>query len=99
MFVGKGKGEFKNLKELVWTTIFFKNSHKYLVVRRTTRSQFLVVLTQILVVEDTRTREFCYPGCDVYVARVCMCVCVCVSGSTAGRRAAEMISGCGSPAV
>ena len=32
------------------------------VVRRTTRSQFLVVLTHFLVVEDTRTREFCYPA-------------------------------------
>ena len=57
MFVGKGKGENKNLKEFVWTTIF---SQKYLVVRRTTRSQLLVVLTQFSVVEDTRTREFCY---------------------------------------
>ena len=35
---------------------------KNLVVRRTTTSQFLVVLTHFLVVEDTRTREFCYPG-------------------------------------
>ena len=33
-----------------------------LVVRRTTKSQYLVVLTHFLVVEDTRTREFCYPG-------------------------------------
>ena len=36
-------------------------SKKYLVLRRTTISQFLVVLTQFLVVEDKRTREFCYP--------------------------------------
>ena len=27
---------------------------------RTTRSQFLVVLTYILVVQDARTVEFCY---------------------------------------
>ena len=32
-----------------------------LVVRRTTTFDILVVLTQFLVVEDTRTREFCYP--------------------------------------
>ena len=61
MFVGKGNGENKNLKEFVWTTIFKIFSQKYLVVRRTTRSQFLVVLTQFLVVEDKRTRKFCYP--------------------------------------
>ena len=61
MLVGKRKGENKNLKEFIWTTIFQKKSKKYLVVRRTTRSQFLVVLTQFLVVEDTRTRKFCYP--------------------------------------
>ena len=40
---------------------FQNNFPKYLVVRRTTRSQCLVVLTHFLVVEDTRTREFCYP--------------------------------------
>ena len=34
--------------------------HKNLVDRRTTRPQFLVVLTNFLVVEDTRTLEFCY---------------------------------------
>ena len=61
MLVGKRKGENTNLKECVWTTIFQKNSKNYLVVRRTTISQFLVVLTQFLVVEDTMTREFCYP--------------------------------------
>ena len=61
MFVGKGKGKNKNLKEFVWTGIFKIFSPKYLVVRRATRSQFLVVLTHLLVVEDTRTREFCYP--------------------------------------
>ena len=33
-----------------------------LVVRRTTRPQFLVVLTYFLVAEDERTLEFCYPG-------------------------------------
>ena len=27
---------------------------------------FLVVFTQFLVVEDTRTREFCYPACLVH---------------------------------
>ena len=32
---------------------------KKLVVRRTTRSQFLVVLTYVLVAEDARTLEFC----------------------------------------
>ena len=63
-FVGKGKGENKNLKEFVWTTNFKIFSQNYLVVRRTTRSQFLVVLTQSLGVEDTRTREFCYPARD-----------------------------------
>ena len=31
-----------------------------LVVRRTTRSEFLVVLIHFMVVEDTRTREFCF---------------------------------------
>ena len=36
-------------------------SHKNLVVRRTTRFQVLVVLTNFLVVEDMRTLEFCYP--------------------------------------
>ena len=51
----------KTSKEFVWTTIFKILSQKYLVVRRTTRPQFLVVLTQFLVVEDTRTRKFCYP--------------------------------------
>ena len=61
MFVGKGKGEDKILKEFPWTIIFKIFSHKYLVVRRTTRSQFLVVLTHFLVVKDTRTHTFCYP--------------------------------------
>ena len=61
MFVGKVKGENKILKEFVWTIIFNTISQKYLVVRRTSRCQFLVVLTHFLVVEDTRTREFCYP--------------------------------------
>ena len=63
MFVGKGKGENKILKELLWTIIFKILFHKYLVVRRTTRSQFLVVLTHFFVLEDTRTRECCYPEC------------------------------------
>ena len=36
-------------------------SQKNLVVRRTTRPQFLVVLTFFLVAEDVRTLEFCYP--------------------------------------
>ena len=62
MFVEKGKGENKILEELVWTIIFKIFSPKYLLVRRTTRSQFLVVLTHFLVVVDMRTREFCYPG-------------------------------------
>ena len=48
----------KNLYEQLFSK---RKSKKYLVVRRTTRSQFLVVLTQFLVVEDTRTRKFCYP--------------------------------------
>ena len=56
MFVGKGKGENRILKEFVWRIIFKIFFPKYLVVRRTTRSQFLVVLTHFLVVEDTRTR-------------------------------------------
>ena len=38
-------------------------SQKNLVVRRTTRPQFLVVITYLLVTEDTRTLEFCYPAC------------------------------------
>ena len=38
-------------------------SQKNLVFRRTTRSQFLVVLTYFLVAEDARTLEFCYPEC------------------------------------
>ena len=62
MFFGKGKGENRILKEFVWRIIFKIFSPKYLVVRRTTRSQSLVVLTHFLVVEDTRTREFCYPA-------------------------------------
>ena len=42
----------------------FQNSflQKYLGVRRTTKSELLVVLIQFLVVEDTRTREFCCPA-------------------------------------
>ena len=32
-----------------------------MVIRRTTRPQFLVVLTYFLVAEDARTLEFCYP--------------------------------------
>ena len=35
---------------------------KSLVVRRTIRPQFLVVLTYFVVAEDTRTLEFCYPA-------------------------------------
>ena len=62
MFVGKGKGENKILKEFVWTIIFKIFFPRYLVVRRTTRSEFLVVLIHFMVVEDTRTREFCYPA-------------------------------------
>ena len=67
MFVGKGKGENRILKEFVWRIIFKIFFPKYLVVRRTTRSQFLVVLTHFVVVEDTRTREFCYPAIDMNV--------------------------------
>ena len=37
-------------------------SPKNLVVRRTTRPQFLVVLTYFLVAEDARMFEFCYPA-------------------------------------
>ena len=36
-------------------------SQKKLVVRRTTRPQFLVVLTCFLVAENVRTLGFCYP--------------------------------------
>ena len=61
MFVGKGKGENKILKEFIWTIIFKIFSPKFFVVRRTTRSQFLVVLTPFLVVEDTRTRTILLP--------------------------------------
>ena len=60
MFVGQGMGENTNLKEFAWRTIFKIFSPKYQIVRRTNRSQYLVVLTQFLVVEDTRTRKFCY---------------------------------------
>ena len=62
MFVGKGKCENRILNEFVWRIIFKIFFPKYLVVRRTTRSQFVVVLTNLLVVEDTRTRKFCYPA-------------------------------------
>ena len=41
----------------VWSILLQKN----LVVRRTTRPQFLVDLTYFLVVKDARTLEFCYP--------------------------------------
>ena len=43
---------------------YFQNIflQKYLGVRRTTKSELLVVLIQFLVVEDTRTREFCCPA-------------------------------------
>ena len=58
LFVGKEKDENK---EFVWKTIFKMFFPKYPVVRRTTRSQFLVILTSFLVVEDTRTCKFCYP--------------------------------------
>ena len=58
IFLGKGKGENKILKEFVWTSILKIFFQKYLVVRRTTRSQFLVVLTHFLVVEDTHTLMF-----------------------------------------
>ena len=46
---------------------YFQNIflQKYLGVRRTTKSELLVVLIQFLVVEDTRTREFCCPGIHV----------------------------------
>ena len=50
--------------------IFF--APKYLVVRRTTRSQIVVVLTHFLVVEDTRTRKFCYP---VYMRELVISLC------------------------
>ena len=80
MFVGKGKGENSILKEFVWRIIFKIFFPKYLVVRRTTRSQFLVVLTQFLVVEDTRTRKFCYPV-TVLASRdsTCRVACLCLS--------------------
>ena len=57
MFVAKGKGENRNLKKCVWTTIFKMFSQNNLVVRRTTRSHFLVVLTHFFGRhghEDTR---------------------------------------------
>ena len=57
----KERVRIKTSKNLYGKTIFQQISKKYLVVRRTTRSQYLVVLTQFLVVEDTRTREFYYP--------------------------------------
>ena len=41
--------------------MIFSDPPKNLVVRRTTTSHFLVVLTHFLVVEDKRTRKFCYP--------------------------------------
>ena len=60
MFVGKGKGENRILKEFVWRIIFKIFSPKYLVVRMTTRSQFLVVLNHFWVVEDTRILLPCW---------------------------------------
>ena len=54
MFVGKGKGENKIHKEFVWKIVFKIFFPRYLVVRRTTRSEFLVVLIHFMVVEDTR---------------------------------------------
>ena len=51
--------EIAKNEEIVKT--IFSDPPKNLVVRRTTTSHFLVVITHFLVVEDTRTREFCYP--------------------------------------
>ena len=55
VFVDKGK--------ICWDEYLWVNSFppKKMVVRRTTSPQFLVVLTYLLVVEDARTLEFCYP--------------------------------------
>ena len=54
VFVGKRK--------ICWDENFGVNSFtKILLVRRTTRPHFLVVLISFLVAEDTRTLEFCYP--------------------------------------
>ena len=48
---------------ICWDEHFWVNSFTtHLVVRRTTRPQFLVVLTYFLVAEDARTLEFCYPA-------------------------------------
>ena len=59
VFVGKRKTTLKICcDEHFWVNSFTKN----LVVRRTTRPQFLVVLTYVLVTKDARTFEFCYPG-------------------------------------
>ena len=44
--------------ESIWVNSFTKN----LVVSRTTRPQYLVVLTYFWVAEDARTLKFCYPG-------------------------------------
>ena len=52
--------------------IGFILSQKNLVVRRTTRPQFLVVLTYFFIAKDVRTLEFCYPGsylCSIYAHR------------------------------
>ena len=57
----KERVRIKTSKTSVWTTFFKIFSQNYLVVRRATRSELLVVLTHFLVVVDTRTREFCYP--------------------------------------
>ena len=50
----KERVRIKTSKNLYGQLFSKKISNKYLVVRRTTISQFLVVLTQFLVVEDTR---------------------------------------------
>ena len=56
---------------IILVQFFHKNN---VVVRRTTRPQFLAVLTELLDVENTRTLEFPYPAkpplcfyCDDYL--------------------------------
>ena len=63
IFIEIAKNEDEEMKILFKQ--YFQIHPKKLVVRRTTTSHFLVVLTHFFVVEDTRTREFCYPACII----------------------------------
>ena len=55
----------KITRKICWDENCWVNSFKKNLVVRTTRPQFLVVLTYFLVAEDARTLEFCYPALTV----------------------------------